>query len=133
MTVSFLDTSAYTHITNAHPRVLEAIKGAQHLVVPIIVLGELEAGFKIGTRSAQNRARLDAFLAQDLVEVVGIDAEVAKGYGATVALLRKNGTPLPTNDLWIAAIVSRHRGHLVTFDGDFELIPGLDVEVLRLD
>lgn len=133
MTATFLDTSAYTHLSYAHARMLEAVSGAGRLAMPVIVLGELEAGFRIGTQYVKNRARLDAFLAQELVVTAGIDEGATRRYGETLALLRKKGTPLPTNDLWIAAIVLSNGGHLITFDGDFKRIPGLDVEVLSPD
>lgn len=99
--------------------------------MPANTLGELEAAFLGGSRPRENQLLLDAFLDEPLVREVQIDRKIARRYGALFAKLRAAGTPIPINDVWIAAAAIELGARLVTFDGDFERVPGLSVEVLR--
>jgi tRNA(fMet)-specific endonuclease VapC len=120
-----LDTSAYSHLQRGHPRVLSLLTHASHVYMPVIAIGELEAGFARGRRRAEDRAALAAFLDEDFVHVVHVDRATADRYGELVKALRQAGTPIPTNDIWIAATVTGTDGRLVTFDSDFTRVPGL--------
>lgn len=125
-----LDTSAYTHLLAGHGDVVDWIARAEVVHVPAIVLGELEGGFRLGTRYAHNARTLDAFLEEPFVTVAPVTVEVARRYGEIFAVLRRNGTPIPADDLWIAATTLETGGHLVTFDRDFAAIAGLPHDVL---
>lgn len=125
-----LDTSAYSHLRANHAEVLDRLARADRIFVPAIVVGELEAAFRVGRRTADNRARLEEFLDEDFVEVVPISREIAHRYGHVFATLRAAGTPIPINDVWIAATSLHVTAHLLTFDHDFERVAGLDVTVL---
>jgi tRNA(fMet)-specific endonuclease VapC len=98
--------------------------------VPAIVLGELHAGFLLGSRRRENEATLREFLDEPFVEVRGVDADVGRRYGDVFSALRSAGTPVPTNDIWIAAITLVTGGHLITFDSDFARVSGLPHTVL---
>jgi len=91
----------------------------------VTVVGELHAGFALGTRRRQNEESLAGLLREPFVEVLDVDSEVARQYGEIFAQLRRAGTPIPTNDIWIAATTLRAGGHLLTFDRDFEQVRGL--------
>ncbi|MEW6322563.1 MAG: type II toxin-antitoxin system VapC family toxin [Acidobacteriota bacterium] len=121
-----LDTSAYSHFRRGHPGVLAALARAERVVVPATVIGELEAAFELGTRTLENRRTLEDFLTEPFVDRLDITATVARRYGRIFAALKRAGTPLPVNDIWIAAAVFDCGGTLVTFDRDFERVPGLD-------
>lgn len=125
-----LDTSAYSHLFRGDERVVEYLAEAETIVVPAIVLGELEAAFRRGRRRQENLMSLAAFLREPGVTVAEVDAEVAARYGLFFAELREAGKPLPINDVWIAATVAVSGGHLLTFDSDFEAVRGLPVTVL---
>jgi tRNA(fMet)-specific endonuclease VapC len=125
-----LDTSGYSHFRGNHEEVVALIAGADIVLLPTIVLGELDAGFRLGRREADNRAVLDAFLGEDFVEVLPITRAVSGRYGQTFAELRRAGTPIPVNDIWIAAAAIESAGTLVTFDRDFERVGELDAVVL---
>ncbi len=125
-----LDTSAYSHFRAGHPRVLDLLARAAVVVIPVTVLGELEAAFQLGRRTQENRLTLAEFLDESFVTVWPTTPAVASHYGRLFAQLRRAGTPLPINDVWIAAASLDCVGRLVTFDGDFERIPGLEVTVL---
>lgn len=126
-----LDTSAYSRLRTGEPQILDRLAAATLILLPTIVLGELEAGFSLGSRAAANRRSLAELLAEPFVQVVPIDAAVAQRYGTLFAQLRRAGTAVPTNDIWIAAATLERAATLLTFDEHFRRITGLDAEILR--
>jgi predicted nucleic acid-binding protein len=127
-----LDTSAYSHFRNNHHDVVEVLARAEQVYMPAIVVGELEAAFRIGRRTADNRARLDEFLDEDFVHIVPVGREIASRYGEVFAKLRAAGTPIPINDVWIAATALHVAARLITFDRDFARISDLDATVMTI-
>jgi predicted nucleic acid-binding protein len=125
-----LDTSAYSHFRRGHAEVIEALARAERVLVPVTVLGELESAFELGSRVRENRRALDDFLAEAFVGVLDTTASVARHYGRVFSALKRGGTPLPVNDIWIAAATFDCGGTLLTFDRDFERVGGLDVVLL---
>lgn len=90
--------------------------------MPSVVLGELWTGFLLGRDVARNERELDEFLAHPVVEVLLVDEQVARIYGEIVVALRKAGTPLPTNDIWVAALAARAGATVMTSDTHFKSI-----------
>ena len=125
-----LDTSAYSRLRSGDESVIGVLAAAEVVLVPTVVIGELEAGFRLGSREADNRMRLREFLEEPFVATVPVSRDVAERYGELFAELRTAGTPVPVNDVWIAAAALDAGGHLVTFDHDFERFRALDVTVL---
>jgi tRNA(fMet)-specific endonuclease VapC len=125
-----LDTSAYSHFRAADVRVVDLIALAEVVFLPTIVLGELEAGFTLGKRERENLTLLAEFLAEPFVSILPVTPTVARRYGRLFADLRRAGTPIPTNDIWIAATTLDCGGHLLSFDGDFKNVVSLDCTVL---
>lgn len=125
-----LDTSAYSHFRAGDERVLAFIAFAEIVFLPTIVLGELEAAFLLGRREQENRILLAEFLAEPFVSILPVTSAVAHHYGRILTELRRAGTPIPINDIWIAATSLDCGGHLLTFDGDFERVAALDCTVL---
>lgn len=125
-----LDTSAYSRLRRGHEAVLDALAGAEVILVPATVLGELEAGFELGSRVKENRTVLAEFLAEPFVGVLETTPAVARRYGQVFARLRRAGKPIPVNDIWIAAATIDSGGHLLTFDRDFRHVEGLDHTLL---
>ena len=125
-----LDTSAYSYMRAGHEAVLDRIAAAEIVWLPVTVLGELEAGFELGSRVRENRVTLAEFLAEPWVSVLPSTPEMARRYGQIFARLRRAGMPIPVNDIWIAAATIDCGGHLLTLDHDFERIDGLDCTVL---
>ena len=93
--------------------------------MPTIVLGELHAGFRGGSRFLDNETTLERFLEEPFVSVRPIDAEVSARYGEVFSQLKRAGTPIPTNDIWIAAVALESGAHLLSFDEDFKQVAGL--------
>jgi tRNA(fMet)-specific endonuclease VapC len=126
-----LDTSAYSQMRAGHETAIDLIARAEIVFVPTVVLGELEGGFEIGRHAAENRRTLAEFLSEPFVAVLPATAHVARHYGRVYAQLRKSGTPIPSNDMWIAAATLDCGGHLLTFDNHFHRIPFLPCSVLE--
>ena len=120
-----LDTNAYTQLLCGDKDVLEALGRADTVFLSIFVLGELYAGFKGGVRESENRSQLDDFLRRPTVRVLSATQETADIFGAIKHRLRKAGTPIPINDVWIAAHATESGSYLVTFDTHFSNISGL--------
>ncbi len=110
---------------------LEALARAERVLIPATVLGELAAAFELGTRGRENRRALESYLEEAFVDVLTVTPSVARHYGRRCAQLRRAGTPLPTNVIWIAAATIDCGGTLLTFDRDFQRIAGLDHLVLE--
>ncbi len=127
MSALALDTNVYSGFMRGTPAAVSVLRGAHEIHVPVIVLGELLAGFASGTRTKKNRDELARFMASPRVSVLRLDERTARHYGEIFAALRIAGTPIPTNDLWIAALARQHRITLLTFDTHFRAVPGLSV------
>jgi len=127
-----LDTSAYAQFRRGHPAAVEVLVAAERVFLSTVTLGELEAGFALGSRPDENRHMLRDFLDEPFVTVVPVDREVARRYGALFSALRRAGTPIPTNDIWIAATALHAGAQVVTFDADFTLVPDLDTHLLAV-
>lgn len=93
------------------------------IYMPFVVLGELRAGFAVGSRGRDNEAVLRRFLALPGVAVLYADEATTRNYGALYCQLRAQGTPIPTNDLWIAALARQHELVLYTRDEHFDHLP----------
>ena len=125
-----LDTTAYSHLRVGHPGVLDAIARADTVVFSVVVLAELEAGFRMGSRARENRSSLEEFLAEPFVEVRDVTRVDARNYARVFQRLREGGTPIPLNDVWISATTLSCDGILLTFDEHFEVVTGLRARIL---
>lgn len=117
-----LDTSAYSHFKRGHTEVVDLLDSADWIGVTAVVLGELRAGFGLGKRRTANERELGRFLANPVVHVLVVDDDAAQIYADIVVALRAAGTPIPTNDIWIAAVSAREAATVLTFDGHFAAI-----------
>lgn len=91
----------------------------------IFVLGELHAGFAGGVKQRENKAILNRFLSKPSVKILNATAETAEVFGAVRNGLKQSGTPLPINDVWIAAHGIETGSVIVTFDQHFRKISGI--------
>lgn len=125
-----LDTSAFSRFRAGDERVCELLSRAGVILVPVIVLGELEAGFELGRRVKENRVALREFLSEPFVSVLPVTSGVARQYGRIFAQLKSDGKPIPINDVWIAACTLDSGGHLLTFDSHFRHVLALPCTIL---
>ena len=124
-----LDTSAYIAFLKGHPGVKQAIQKADEINLNPMVLGELLAGFMKGRREARNREILQEFMESPRVRLRAIDEETSERYAAIFNYLRGQGTPIPTNDLWIAATAMQFGLRVVTTDRHFQQVPQIIAEL----
>jgi len=123
-----VDTSAYSAFRRGHQGVVPVLQADVPVVLTPIVLGELRAGFLLGTRATQNEALLQVFLAKVRVSLVDITEATATCFAAIRAGLVRAGTPLPMNDVWIAASAMEHGLRVLTLDAHFLKVPQVLVE-----
>ena len=122
-----VDTNAYSAFFRGNERVIELMEKADELILPSIVTGELISGFLLGSRTDMNFRELKSFLEQPGVRLHDIGYYESEKYGLLVKNLRSAGTPLPTNDIWIAAVALSLGASLLSGDSHFEKISGLFV------
>ena len=115
-----IDTNRYVDFAKGLPEAGEQLRRADEILVPFVVLGELRAGFAGGTRTGENEANLVRFLDSRRVETLFADEDTTHHYARLFHQLRRQGTPIPTNDLWIAALVVQHELHLFARDAHFD-------------
>jgi len=118
-----LDTNRYTDLCRGDISLVETVELAEQVWLRFIVLGELRAGFAVGSQGPRNEAVLRRFLLKSGVAVLYADERTTHHYAAICRQLRKQGTPIPTNDMWIAALVLQHSLVLFARDTHFELLP----------
>jgi tRNA(fMet)-specific endonuclease VapC len=118
-----IDTNRYVDFAKGLPEAVERFRRADEILVPFVVLGELRAGFAGGVRTGENEANLVRFLDSRRVDVVFADEDTTHHYARLFHQLRRQGTPIPTNDLWIAALVIQYELHLFARDLHFDHLP----------
>jgi tRNA(fMet)-specific endonuclease VapC len=97
--------------------------------LPVVVIGELRFGAYRSTKQSDNLVKIDAL--EMRCEIVDIDSSVADIYGSLRALLLSEGTPIPENDIWIAACCLSINAPLITNDKHFKLISQLKTFTVR--
>jgi tRNA(fMet)-specific endonuclease VapC len=120
-----IDTSAYSHLLRGSREVLDALGRADIVHMSVFVLAELYTGFKGGSKEGQNKDLLERFLHRPTVRVLPATRETAEVFAEIKHALRKAGTPLPINDVWVAAHAMETGSVLATFDAHFQQIAGL--------
>ena len=120
-----LDTNAYSDWRRSG-RWHEKIAVADRVILPATVIGELHHGFRNGLMFEANVRKLREFLAEPQVAIHATTLRTAEIYGEFVSALQQQGTPIPTNDIWIAAAAYECRGRLVSRDDHFRHLTLLD-------
>jgi tRNA(fMet)-specific endonuclease VapC len=91
----------------------------------VVVLAELLFGFRGGTKRAENQKMLDKFLHKSTVSVLDVTVETAEIFSELQYSLKKDGNPIPVNDVWIAACAVESGSVVITYDNHFRKIPGV--------
>ena len=120
-----LDTNAYVSYLAGDERVLNELATAEIVYLSIFVLGELYAGFRGGNKYQINRAILEKFLQKPTVEILNATETTSDIFGQLKNNLKKAGTPLPINDVWIASHALETGSVLISYDRHFSKCPGL--------
>jgi len=120
-----LDTNAYVQLMAGADEILTVLANADSVYMPVFVMGELYAGFKGGSKEHENEEILNKFLRQDIVRMIPASIETAELFGEIKTRLKQAGTPIPINDVWIAAQTFETGAYLITYDQHFLKVPGL--------
>ena len=120
-----LDTNRYTDFCKSVPEAVAPVTAAEHVFLPFVALAELRGGFQAGTLARENERTLTRFLASARVSVLYPDETTTQVYAGLFAQLRRQGTPIPTNDIWIAALALQHNLALLSRDAHFDNLPQL--------
>jgi tRNA(fMet)-specific endonuclease VapC len=120
-----LDTNFYTAFKSNQQEAVRIIQEAELVGINVIVIGELLAGFRAGSKENVNRRELDLFLDSPRVDLFLVDDETAEYYAKLFQDLKRKGTPIPSNDMWIAASAIQHGLWLATKDEHFRSVDGL--------
>jgi predicted nucleic acid-binding protein len=119
-----LDTNGFSAMADGDVAVKPILDAADSLVVPAIVLGE----YRCGTRQTRERIRNERWLIAHIPAMLvrSVDSDTAEPYAEIRHELGRKGTPIPTNDLWIAALARQHRLPVISRDVHFDWISGLE-------
>lgn len=119
-----LDTNALSAWAEGLPVVETALRSADRLVVPSVVLGE----YYFGIRQSRHRTRYQDWLRRylPLAEVATITSATADAYADIRLQLKRIGKPVPSNDAWIAALARQHTLSVMSNDTHFDLIDGIE-------
>jgi len=117
-----LDTNALSAFADEHPAVLTILAGAEQLAIPVVVLGEYRYGIAQSRYKARYSSWLDGLLAD--CTVLEISERTTLHYADINIELRRAGHPIPTNDLWIAALCRQHRLAILSRDHHFDVVSG---------
>lgn len=126
-----VDTSAYAAFLRGHPEIKLSLQQADEIFLNPVILGEMIAGFLMGKNEKKNRAIMQDFLSSSRVGIIEIDEETSERYAVIVSYLRRKGTPIPTNDLWIAASAMQHGLKVLTTDQHYLEVSQIVVEYFQ--
>jgi tRNA(fMet)-specific endonuclease VapC len=119
------DTSAVISLFRGHDKARQSFNAANEVWLPVTALAELYCGLRKCSQPEKERQRVEALRSR--VKVVGNDEETARHYAEIFTDLEAKGTPIPSNDVWIAALAMRHGLRLLAKDAHFRRVDGLDL------
>lgn len=126
-----LDTNIYIDFGLGTKEVVDLIATrSAEIFLPVIVVGELFYGFKKGNRGKENEKKLHHFVDKLGVTIIDVNEEVARKYSLIYSALSAKGTPIPVNDVWIAACCMNTGGTLLTRDRHFEHVEQIEKIIL---
>jgi tRNA(fMet)-specific endonuclease VapC len=119
-----LDTNALSAVADGDAALEPILRKIPEVAVPAIVLGE----YRYGIQQSRNRQPYEQWLTDSIpnYRVLDIDQETAIFYATVRSELKRAGTPIPTNDAWIAALCRQHSVSLLSRDRHFDLVRGID-------
>jgi len=120
-----IDTNIYSYAMRGDAEIIKVLQHVQQISICAVSIGELLSGFKAGAKENKNREELEAFLDSPRVQLHSINEDTAEFYAEILDGLRKRGKPIPTNDIWIAAVALQHGLKLYSKDQHFKFVPGL--------
>jgi predicted nucleic acid-binding protein len=118
-----LDTNGLSALADGESTLEPILREAAEVALPVIVLGE----FRYGVRQSRDRQRYEQWLTESLgnFRILDVDEATAASYATVRMELKKAGTPIPSNDVWIAALCRQHSLFLLSRDRHFDLVVGI--------
>jgi tRNA(fMet)-specific endonuclease VapC len=118
-----LDTNGLSAVADGDPSLEPILRKAAEIAVPVVVLGE----YRYGIRQSRDRQRYEQWLAESLpnYRVLDVDENTAISYAVLRYELKRAGTPIPSNDVWIAALCRQHALSLLSRDRHFDVVRGI--------
>jgi predicted nucleic acid-binding protein len=118
-----LDTNALSAVVEGDPVLAPLLRKAAQITIPVIVLGE----YRYGISHSRDRRQYEEWLTEYLqnFRILEVEERTTIPYGAVRSELKKAGTPIPSNDVWIAALCRQHALPLLSRDRHFDLVPGI--------
>ena len=127
-----LDTNVLIRFFRSDRKIADMISAYEKIVVPTVVLGEFKAGADPKTSCGQKQLEvLESFLDSPSVKIIPVTEDSASVYARIFRVLKANGTPIPQNDMWIAACAMDAGATLISSDGHFASIPLLDMHIVE--
>ena len=120
-----LDTNAYSSLRRGNERLLGLLNECDEILMPAATYAELTYGFLRGGKLNENELLLNSFLEEDHVSFQPVTQSIAERWGYVKAALAQKGTPIPENDIWIAATALETGARLISYDHHFDLVGGL--------
>lgn len=127
MTPIILDTSAYSATGRGDARLKPWLTPESLILLPVVVIGELQAGFAIGNKRQHNERLLQQFMAQPNVTIVDVTQKTANIFAEIFAELRADGKAIGLNDMWIAALAREYKLPLLTLDKGFGFVRSIEL------
>jgi len=122
-----IDTNRYRDFCDGTEEAVGVIRKSSEILIPFIVIAELRAGFACGKKGPKNELILTSFLNKPRVTILFADENTTHNYANLFRQLRTQGTPIPTNDLWIAALAVQHGLILFSRDNHFQKLPQIPI------
>lgn len=126
-----LDTNIYSDYAEGLPQTVDFMATyGEFIYLPSVVLGELYFGFMKGSRQQFNEKKLHQFIGRLRVEIINVNADVARKYAIIYLSLQKKVAKIPINDVWIAASCMEVGGTLLTRDKHFKVVDQIETVIL---
>ena len=127
-----LDTNVLIRFFRSDRKIADIISTFEKIVIPTVVLGEFKSGVDPLTAGGKRQLEvLDAFLDSLSVDIIPVTEDVSSAYARIFRTLKANGTPIPQNDIWIAACAIDAGATLISSDSHFAKIPLLDISIIE--
>lgn len=118
-----LDTNGLSALAEGEPALESILRKAAQVAIPVIVLGE----YRYGISHSRYRKQYEQWLGQFLstFRILDVDERTTVSYSSVRTELKKAGTPIPSNDVWIAALCRQHSLPVVSRDRHFDFVTGI--------
>ncbi len=127
-----LDTNVLIRFFRSDRKIADIISTFEKIVIPTVVLGEFKSSVDPLTAGGKRQLEvLDAFLDSPSVDIIPVTEDVSSAYARIFRTLKANGTPIPQNDIWIAACAMDAGATLISSDSHFAKIPLLDIRIIE--